>query len=1281
MSALQTEILLAVQGLGSTDSVGQFHVNEEATDRLKEIDKLLHKDTPEKQYVHFYLGQKQALQSHVVPLVLECQDDAAVIFLCLKIFVRLTLPLPPSVENYLQRLTQLHDAKQALISGGVIAALIQWMRDLFSSEPSERTWADNDSLELFCSLFKNLLAIPNPSRASASSLSESDLNLQDRCILKLGEEFVLDALVTLAQGCSEKHVVNGCEGVRRSVTLMLLQCFYHLFKNETEEDLQGGSMSSTNVDLAKASKGVSSEKDALVNRLMIHQKKQMEENFLRSRGQSSRHSRFGTLIVQSSQLGARPQLVRNVFSANDLATDLYTDDGSSRKPCPDVSPRAYFNDRVRQLLYETAEQLLVKGAYNELMSSMLNWLQSESARAYPEDAMCFIHLGSVLMGVHRLIMKKKVRKAEKKKVKNVGFTIKDVSASLSKEAFDFLFARIQTCFASKPIDYPSLAICMSNYKEIVRIVYECTFHGDEETKLEASEMRQILFDNTDHVKILPQCFKFYTAQRNNQRHLTNLVHSAHFSIRVLTYMAKTGHKVQAKRRKKPKKSINSNLMEDLEEGYAPAPKIREEEEEEGTAVAEEGEEVKKTKKNGKKSGKKAKKKKSVDNDEEEQADQETRRRKEEEEGAVEENRQANEEETGNERVREEEEGEGEIRRREEGEEELEGEDKSRRKKEKKRRKEREKREELTEEQTEASKNPTQPEEEAEKADRETGREEQVNEEEGDEQKEEKVAAEEEEEEEQPKEKSKKPKRKKKEVQKEEEWEIDEEEGFEEEYSRTEHAFNLDTYVSGYVHHQIIRSYCQLLSHYKVNSLETNGCILKFFELICAEPYRMSALFFQLSVLVLFDQILNDETIHHDKNFAALRQFCKNVVRRLLDLSVDNPLLFMEVLWPKTPQFAEQLLEPFKVMTSQELAELREERENRKEFERQMEDEADMEEAGFNEGTTWVPKPQPTTASGAPKVRWSKADDALLMKEYPALQDQAECLEMLGSLFLPPREEAAVKRRLKALGLTGVRRDQTNDYDSGEGQEQQSIENGEEGESNYVSLPSMSEMRAALSMESKEAIAVLVSVLEKCGSYREEEPFVDLALVPTTAVEWEVLGSVGVKTLTMVGCLAPGQGQIFWRLPAAARLDDILTLLKDDSLFIEDESLGREGSSSSSLEREIPSSPREITLKRSRSSLAGRSRLKKKEHDVDQEEESLSSSSSNIEHDASLGAETETEPLYENSNQKYEKLSGFGILHEEADHSEMVDPFDENDDETVRVVTKRKKRTVTNDDED
>jgi len=34
------------------------------------------------------------------------------------------------------------------------------------------------------------------------------------------------------------------------------------------------------------------------------------------------------------------------------------------------------------------------------------------------------------------------------------------------------------------------------------------------------------------------------------------------------------------------------------------------------------------------------------------------------------------------------------------------------------------------------------------------------------------------------------------------------------------------------------------------------------------------------------------------------------------------------------------------------------------------------------------------------------------------------------------------------------------------------------------------------------VAVLVSLLEKCATFRDE-PAVDLALVPTTAVEWQV----------------------------------------------------------------------------------------------------------------------------------------------------------------------------------
>jgi len=136
--ALEPQLMVAGYCRCQLCHLGVFTPSSRALERLKELDASLRKDTPERQYVHFYLGQQQALQSHIIPLTIACNNEGPVIFLCLKIFTRLTMALPANVDNYLQRLTQLHDAKQAIINGDVIAVLMSWMGELFTNAPSER---------------------------------------------------------------------------------------------------------------------------------------------------------------------------------------------------------------------------------------------------------------------------------------------------------------------------------------------------------------------------------------------------------------------------------------------------------------------------------------------------------------------------------------------------------------------------------------------------------------------------------------------------------------------------------------------------------------------------------------------------------------------------------------------------------------------------------------------------------------------------------------------------------------------------------------------------------------------------------------------------------------------------------------------------------------------------------------------------------------------------------------------------------------------------------------
>lgn len=110
--------------------------------------------------------------------------------------------------------------------------------------------------------------------------------------------------------------------------------------------------------------------------------------------------------------------------------------------------------------------------------------------------------------------------------------------------------------------------------------------------------------------------------------------------------------------------------------------------------------------------------------------------------------------------------------------------------------------------------------------------------------------------------------------------------YDEEYTAREHKFNLDKYVQAYAHQQVLKNYCQLLSNYKTNSLETNGCILRFFEKLASE-YKLPAMFFQLSIFILFDTILQDQSIRKDANFQKLRLFCKKIVRKFFDLAKAN----------------------------------------------------------------------------------------------------------------------------------------------------------------------------------------------------------------------------------------------------------------------------------------------------------------------------------------------------------------------------------------------------------
>merc|ERR1712127_312327 len=109
-------------------------------------------------------------------------------------------------------------------------------------------------------------------------------------------------LVCLSEGLGDKHKKKGAEGTRPSIVLLLLDCFYHLFRSETVEEMfAGGAMLLGTKKEAEGEKPVVvSEKEIIAMRLRQHAKKQGLENTRLAKSLPSRHSRFGTMITQAT---------------------------------------------------------------------------------------------------------------------------------------------------------------------------------------------------------------------------------------------------------------------------------------------------------------------------------------------------------------------------------------------------------------------------------------------------------------------------------------------------------------------------------------------------------------------------------------------------------------------------------------------------------------------------------------------------------------------------------------------------------------------------------------------------------------------------------------------------------------------------------------------------------------------------------------------------------------------------------------------------------------------
>ncbi|CAA7024796.1 unnamed protein product [Microthlaspi erraticum] len=121
---------------------------------------------------------------------------------------------------------------------------------------------------------------------------------------------------------------------------------------------------------------------------------------------------------------------------------------------------------------------------------------------------------------------------------------------------------------------------------------------------------------------------------------------------------------------------------------------------------------------------------------------------------------------------------------------------------------------------------------------------------------------------------------------------------EEQNATDEVDFKVSTFISAFANNSIIQNICWLLKFYKSNPKQTNHHIVSILRRI-TEELELSPMLYQLSLLITFHKILDEQKACPCKDYENIVTFLTDLVRNMLKKMKSQPLLFVEILFPKS----------------------------------------------------------------------------------------------------------------------------------------------------------------------------------------------------------------------------------------------------------------------------------------------------------------------------------------------------------------------------------------------
>eukprot|EP01083_Nonionella_stella_P088196 245627_1 len=569
---------LISHGIGTAEAPGELILPS-----LRRLEYLLRRDDPLRRPVACQLGVWQAPQRALVPLFQANSANSEVVLVCVKIFCRLSMPLAPTAQYRSVQLGYLRELKAALLGGDSLTVLMMELQEPLSIPVSERTEMDTDRLELYLTLFKNILAVPNPpSTAHQDSMSF----LHDKAIQRFHEEHIMEAAILMAQqiGLEESD----------TVAVLLMEIFYEFFRLED----------------AKAATASKTEKSAAVSRLAELNQQSRINLANRRKVLGSRYASTYTM----SLMGGTQRISNSVFDGGtELCKDSLKRTVSARRPLPDNPPRKYLNGKVKQAVLEIAELLLDMG-YNPLMEAVLDYFKNSKSIDFTSELYNkFSKLCAFLMEVHRIrsrqkcVFELKQKGVSAKERENlIIYSRVNVESTVSMNAFNFIIERLQSMLENREIKFVKInwnAVdhAVRLYKEMVRALEEMSLRGESRDQKHASRVLRGLFEERTPLDIFATLLKEYEAHKSTRSYLGVLVEAVHYVLRMAERLFKSVEgepsgkimtKTRSSKRKSKKKGIISEEKEGLSEEKEGLPEEKEGLSEEKEGLSEEKDETK-----------------------------------------------------------------------------------------------------------------------------------------------------------------------------------------------------------------------------------------------------------------------------------------------------------------------------------------------------------------------------------------------------------------------------------------------------------------------------------------------------------------------------------------------------------------------------------------------------------------------------------------------------------------------------------------------------------------